>query len=73
MIKTYNGITPGVPASAFVSETALVMGNVRLGEYVGIWPGAVIRGDFAKPHCPRHPGAREARTRDLHITNSPKN
>jgi len=47
MIKTYNAISPVVPETAYVSETALVMGRVMLGEYVGVWPGAVIRGDFA--------------------------
>jgi len=47
MIKTYNGMTPVVPASAYVSETALVMGSVVIGERSGIWPGAVVRGDFA--------------------------
>ncbi len=50
MIKTYNHQTPVVPDTAFVSETALVMGNVTLGEYAGVWPGAVIRGDFAHIH-----------------------
>lgn len=47
MIKTYNGHTPQVPESAFVSNTALVMGQVILGERSGIWPGAIVRGDFA--------------------------
>jgi len=47
MIKSYGGVTPLVPASAFVSVSALVMGNVVLGERAGVWPGAVIRGDFA--------------------------
>ena len=47
MIKSFRNHTPVVPASAFVSETALVMGQVTLGERCGVWPGAVIRGDFA--------------------------
>jgi len=47
MIKTYNGKTPFVPDSAFVSQTALVMGDVILGDRSGIWPGAIVRGDFA--------------------------
>ncbi|MFP6808127.1 MAG: gamma carbonic anhydrase family protein [Pseudomonadales bacterium] len=47
MIKTYNGDTPVVPSSCFVSETALLMGAVILGEQAGIWPGAILRGDFA--------------------------
>ena len=47
MIKTFNGQTPVVPETAFVSASALVMGSVVLGEEAGVWPGAVIRGDFA--------------------------
>jgi len=47
MIKTFRNQTPNVPDSAFVAETALVMGEVTLGECCGVWPGAVIRGDFA--------------------------
>ena len=47
MIKTFRNHSPIVPDSAFVAETALVMGEVTLGERCGVWPGAVIRGDFA--------------------------
>ncbi|MEM7020684.1 MAG: gamma carbonic anhydrase family protein [Pseudomonadota bacterium] len=50
MIKTYKGMTPIVPESAYVSQTALVMGAVFLGEQAGVWPGAVVRGDFASIH-----------------------
>lgn len=50
MIKTYDGNRPQVPDSAFVSESALIMGRVTLGERCGVWPGAVIRGDFAAIH-----------------------
>lgn len=31
--------------SAFVHETAVVLGNVTLGEQVSVWPTAVLRGD----------------------------
>jgi carbonic anhydrase/acetyltransferase-like protein (isoleucine patch superfamily) len=48
MIKAFGEHQPDIAASAFVSETALVMGNVSIGENSGVWPGAVIRGDFAK-------------------------
>ena len=47
MIKTFRNQTPRVHDDAWVSATALVMGDVELGAYVGVWPGAVIRGDFA--------------------------
>ncbi len=38
-------MAPEVPASAWVAETAVVVGQVKLGENVGIWYGAVLRGD----------------------------
>jgi carbonic anhydrase/acetyltransferase-like protein (isoleucine patch superfamily) len=48
MIKAFNGKTPKIHPSAFVSEAAYVIGDVEIGENSGVWPGAVIRGDFAK-------------------------
>ena len=47
MIKTFNGKTPQIAPTAFVSEAAYVVGDVQIGENSSVWPGAVIRGDFA--------------------------
>ena len=47
MIKTFNGKTPRVAPTAFVSEAAYVVGDVEVGDNSSIWPGAVVRGDFA--------------------------
>lgn len=47
MIRSFSGKTPQIAESAFVSETAYVIGEVEIGENSSIWPGAVIRGDFA--------------------------
>ncbi len=47
MIRSFNGKTPKIAVSAFVSEAAYVIGDVEIGENSGIWPGAVVRGDFA--------------------------
>ena len=33
--------------SAFISQGAHVIGNVEIGENAGVWPGVVIRADFA--------------------------
>ncbi len=46
MIRAFNGKTPKIADSAFVSEWAYVVGDVEIGEDSGVWPGAVIRGDF---------------------------
>lgn len=37
--------TPQIPDSAFVADSAQVIGQVRLGEHSSIWFGAVLRGD----------------------------
>jgi len=38
-------ISPSLAASVFIAPSAMVMGNVTLAEDVGIWFGAVLRGD----------------------------
>ena len=47
MIRSINGKTPIIHDTAFVSEAAYVVGDVTLGKNSGIWPGAVVRADFA--------------------------
>jgi carbonic anhydrase/acetyltransferase-like protein (isoleucine patch superfamily) len=48
MIRSFNGISPKITPSAFVSEAAYVIGDVEIGENSSVWPGAVIRGDICK-------------------------
>lgn len=45
MIRTYQGTKPSIPKSAFVEETAVVVGDVVLGEDASVWFHAVVRGD----------------------------
>ncbi len=45
MIRSYKGITPTVPASCYVDESAQLIGDVVLGENSSIWMNAVVRGD----------------------------
>ncbi len=39
--------SPRVPASAYVHPSAVLIGEVTLGENVSVWPCAVVRGDIA--------------------------
>jgi carbonic anhydrase/acetyltransferase-like protein (isoleucine patch superfamily) len=48
MIRSFNGKTPKIADSAFISEAAYVIGDVEIGENSSVWPGAVIRGDMGK-------------------------
>jgi carbonic anhydrase/acetyltransferase-like protein (isoleucine patch superfamily) len=45
MIRRFGRLVPRVPASAFVEESAQVIGEVTLGEHASVWFNAVIRGD----------------------------
>lgn len=45
VIRTYNGIAPQVDATAFVAETAALIGAVNVGPGSGIWYSATLRGD----------------------------
>ena len=42
------GRAPLVHADAYVSEHAVIIGDVEICEGASIWPGAIIRGDSAK-------------------------
>lgn len=46
MIRSFNGKTPRIAETAFVSEAAYIIGDVVIGDNASVWPGAVIRGDF---------------------------
>ena len=48
MIRDFNGNSPQIAPTAFVSEAAYIVGDVEIGENSSIWPGAVLRADFGK-------------------------
>ena len=45
MLRSYQGIRPTIPATAYVDPSAQVIGDVILGENASIWMNAVVRGD----------------------------
>jgi len=44
-IRKFENIAPRIAGTAYVDETALVIGNVTLEEDVSLWPNVVARGD----------------------------
>jgi carbonic anhydrase/acetyltransferase-like protein (isoleucine patch superfamily) len=44
-IFSLNEDRPKISETAFIAPNATVIGQVRVGDSVSIWPGAVIRGD----------------------------
>jgi len=47
MIKALDGKEPKISESAYICETACIIGDVQIDDLSGILPGVVIRGDFA--------------------------
>ena len=45
MIRPFRGIHPQIHPTAFVEESAQIVGDVHVGEHSSIWFGAVVRGD----------------------------
>ncbi|MFT3884834.1 MAG: gamma carbonic anhydrase family protein [Flavobacteriales bacterium] len=45
LIRTLNGVTPGFGRDAFLAETAVVIGDVVMGDQCSVWYNAVVRGD----------------------------
>jgi len=45
MIRPFGGVQPQIHPTAFVEQSAQVIGDVHLGEEASIWFNAVVRGD----------------------------
>jgi carbonic anhydrase/acetyltransferase-like protein (isoleucine patch superfamily) len=45
LLKPLRGITPTIGKNCFLAETAVIIGDVVVGDDCSIWYGAVLRGD----------------------------
>ena len=45
IIRTLKGFTPTAGQNTFIAESAVMIGDVTIGEDCSIWYGAVLRGD----------------------------
>jgi len=45
MIRTFQGVTPRVAGSAFIDATAVLIGDVVIGDESSVWFQTVVRGD----------------------------
>jgi len=46
MIRSFGGVHPQIPDSAYVDPSAQIIGDVQLGEQSSVWCNAVLRGDM---------------------------
>lgn len=45
MIKTFQNLTPKIHETAFIAETAVIIGDVEIGEQSSVWYSSILRGD----------------------------
>lgn len=45
MIRSFKGIHPAIDCSAFIAETAVIIGDVAIGSRSSVWYNTVLRGD----------------------------
>lgn len=45
LIRPHHGVTPVIARHAFIAETAVLVGDVAIGDEASIWYGCVLRGD----------------------------
>lgn len=45
IIKPLRGFTPKIGKNCFIAETAVIIGDVEIGDDCSIWYGVVVRGD----------------------------
>ncbi len=48
MLTEFEGKKPQIHESAFIHPQSTIIGNVEIGANSSVWPGAILRGDFAK-------------------------
>lgn len=46
MIRPFRGVHPQIHPTAFIADSAQVIGDVQVGEQASIWFGTVARGDM---------------------------
>ncbi len=77
MIYEFEGVRPIIDPSAYISDSAVIIGNVTIGARCYIGPGAIIRGDerpiwigdesAIEDLCLIHVGGPDAKTDGCHI------
>lgn len=66
MVRSFQGIYPTLGAGVYVDESAVVIGDVIIGEESSVWPLVAIRGDVNHIRIGSHSNVQDNTT--LHVT-----
>ena len=70
-IRTHNGHTPHIHTTAYIDESAVIIGRVTIGENASIWCNAVVRGDVSSISIGKNTNIQDLTM--LHVTHYNKN
>jgi len=70
-VRPYQGIEPVIGDSVYIDESALVIGDVTIGEDSSIWPMTVVRGDVNRIFIGSRTNIQDGSV--LHVTHPHKN
>ena len=68
-ILPFEGMTPRIDATAFVAESADVIGDVEIGAGSSIWYGCVLRGDINRIRIGRNTNIQDGSV--VHVNHDP--
>ena len=66
MIRPYQGLYPQIDETAFVEESAQVIGDVVIGPHSSVWYNAIVRGDIHYIRIGSHSNIQDGAI--LHVT-----
>jgi carbonic anhydrase/acetyltransferase-like protein (isoleucine patch superfamily) len=67
-LRSFRGITPQLGERVLIDPSAVVLGDVTLGDDVSVWPGAVVRGDMHRIRIGARTSVQDGSV--LHITHA---
>ena len=67
-VRSYKNKTPVIGEKVFIDETAVVLGDVVIGEHSSIWPCTVLRGDMHEIRIGKRTSVQDGAV--LHITHA---
>jgi len=66
MIKSFKGIHPDIDVSAFIDESARIIGDVKIGPESSVWFNSTVRGDVNYIHIGARTNVQDGSV--LHVT-----
>jgi carbonic anhydrase/acetyltransferase-like protein (isoleucine patch superfamily) len=67
MLRPYRGVVPRVHPTAFIDDSAQVIGDVEIGEESSVWMAVVIRGDVHRIRIGRRSNVQDGTV--VHVMN----